>query len=134
MLSSAPSILKPKASDTEPSGSDTAIASQSGKAADTLKALLTAFDGFAFYEEADHGVVGVVAADADLLAERARRVVASVVADGDLRRVARLDLLFRITGGGATAVGVDVEDEEGFIACVDELEVNRLYEVETESA
>ena len=98
------------------------------------KPLALAFDGFAFYEEADHGVVGVVAADADLLAERARRVVASVVADRDLRRVARLDLLFRITGGGATAVGVDVEDEEGFVACVDELEVNRLYEVETESA
>ena len=79
-------------------------------------------------------MIGVVAADSDLLAEGAGRVVAAVVADGDLRGVAGEDLVFRITGGCATTVGVDIKDEERFVAGVDEFEVRGLYEVETEGA
>ena len=79
-------------------------------------------------------MIGVVAADSDLLAEGAGRVVAAVVADGDLRGIAGGYLVVWITGGGAAAVSIDIEDEKGFVACVDKLELHCLYEVETEGA
>ena len=79
-------------------------------------------------------MLGVVTPHAHLLDEGARRVVASVVAHRDPGCVAGSDLLFRIPGGGATAVGAYAHDEQRFISRIDELEIHRLDQVKTESA